>query len=188
MWAMHTKTPLVRGHEKVPTGGQVEVPAGGQIEVPTPCSSCRSGAAGPGGDGDGANHSPSPPGSSIEVCEGTHGHHLCLSTVGSYRAAAELCGTTHKTVKTGRGEVRSRRGVAAAAGRAGPQLRCGGRAGRRTGGEVCRPDLGQAVVADRSGGRLRGFGAELPPPGRRRESVVAQRTSSGSPTGGVVTG
>jgi hypothetical protein len=26
---------FVRGHEKVPTGGQVEVPAGGQIEVPT---------------------------------------------------------------------------------------------------------------------------------------------------------
>jgi hypothetical protein len=26
---------LVRGHEKVPTGGQVEVPTGGQIEVPT---------------------------------------------------------------------------------------------------------------------------------------------------------
>jgi len=26
---------VVRGHEKVPTGGQVEVPAGGQIEVPT---------------------------------------------------------------------------------------------------------------------------------------------------------
>lgn len=26
---------LVRGHEKVPTGGQVEVPIGGQVEVPT---------------------------------------------------------------------------------------------------------------------------------------------------------
>jgi cation transport ATPase len=25
----------VRGHEKVPTGGQVEVPVGGQFEVPT---------------------------------------------------------------------------------------------------------------------------------------------------------
>jgi hypothetical protein len=29
------RVPVVRGHEKVPTGGQVEVPAGGQIEVPT---------------------------------------------------------------------------------------------------------------------------------------------------------
>ncbi len=41
----------VRGHEKVPTGGQLEVSAGGQIKVSTPCSSCRSGTAGPDGDG-----------------------------------------------------------------------------------------------------------------------------------------
>ena len=58
----------------------MEVPTGGQIKVPTPCSSCRSGTAGPGGDGEGANHSSPPPGSSIEVCEGPHGHHFCLST------------------------------------------------------------------------------------------------------------
>lgn len=70
----------VRGHGKVPAGGQVEVPAGGQIKVPTPCSSCRSGTVGPGGDGEGANHSSPPPGSSIEVCEGPYGHHFCLST------------------------------------------------------------------------------------------------------------
>jgi len=30
----------VRGHEKVPTGGQVWVPAGGQVEVPAPRVSC----------------------------------------------------------------------------------------------------------------------------------------------------
>ena len=70
----------VRGHEKVPTGGQVEVSVFGQVKVSTPCSSCRSGTAGPDGDGEGANQSPSPPGSSIEVCEGPHGHHFCLST------------------------------------------------------------------------------------------------------------
>jgi hypothetical protein len=29
-------TYLVRGHGKVPAGGQVEVPAGGQVEVPAP--------------------------------------------------------------------------------------------------------------------------------------------------------
>lgn len=29
-----------RGHEKVPTGGQVEVPSFGQMKVPTLCSSC----------------------------------------------------------------------------------------------------------------------------------------------------
>ena len=71
----------VRGHEKVPTGGQVEVSVFGQVKVSTPCSSCRSGTAGPDGDGEGANQSPSPPGSSIEVCEGPHGHHFCLPTV-----------------------------------------------------------------------------------------------------------
>lgn len=69
----------VRGREKVPTGGQVEVPTGGRIEVPTPCSSCRSGTFGPSGDGEGANHTPHHPGSSIEVCEGPYGHHFHLS-------------------------------------------------------------------------------------------------------------
>jgi integrase len=69
----------VRGREKVPTGGQVEVSVFGQVKVSTPCSSCRSGTAGPDGDGEGANQSPSPPGSSIEVCEGPYGHHFCLS-------------------------------------------------------------------------------------------------------------
>lgn len=68
----------VRGHEKVPTGGQVEVSSFGRIKVSTPCSSCRSGTAGPDGDGEGANQSPSPSGSSIEICEGPHGHHFRL--------------------------------------------------------------------------------------------------------------
>lgn len=68
----------VRGHEKVPTGGQVEVSVFGQVKVSAPCSSCRSGTAGPDGDGEGANQSPSPPGSSIEVCEGPYGHHFRL--------------------------------------------------------------------------------------------------------------
>jgi len=66
------------GHGKVPTGGQVEVPSGGQVKVPTPCSSCRSGALALGGDRDGANRSRHHPGSSIEVCEGTNGHHRRL--------------------------------------------------------------------------------------------------------------
>lgn len=37
-------TAIVRGHGKVPTGGQVAVPAGGHVEVPASCSSCRAGA------------------------------------------------------------------------------------------------------------------------------------------------
>src|SRR5271157_3353667 len=100
---------LVRGHEKVPTGGQVEVPTGGQIKVPTPCSSCRSGTAGPGGDGEGANHSSLPPGSSIEVCEGPHGHHFCLSTSRVIPRRRRAVRHHPQDRQTGRGEVRSRR-------------------------------------------------------------------------------
>ena len=77
--------------------------------------------------------------------------------VGSYRGAAELCGTTHRTVKKvvekfEAGESRT------AAGRAGSQLRCGDRAGRRTCREVPGSDVGQADVADRPGRRIRGVG------------------------------
>src|SRR5277367_6810830 len=91
----------VRGHEKVPTGGQ--------IKVPTPCSSCRSGTAGPGGDGEGANHSSPPPGSSIEVCEGPHGHHFCLSTSRVIPRRRRAVRHHPQDRQTGRGEVRSRR-------------------------------------------------------------------------------
>ena len=38
--AMSEAERYVRGHEKVPTGGQVEVPSFGQMKVPTLCSSC----------------------------------------------------------------------------------------------------------------------------------------------------
>jgi hypothetical protein len=36
-WAL---SQAVRGHEKVPTGGQVGVPTGGRLEVPAPRVSC----------------------------------------------------------------------------------------------------------------------------------------------------
>ncbi len=42
---------------------------------------------------------PHRPGSSIEVCEGPYGHHLRISRGRNVSSAAELCGTTHKTVK-----------------------------------------------------------------------------------------
>lgn len=64
-----------------------------------PCSSCRSGTAGPDGDGEGANQTPSPSGSSIEICEGPHGHHFRHQQLGSCRAAAVVCGNTHRAVK-----------------------------------------------------------------------------------------
>ncbi|WNG81130.1 toll/interleukin-1 receptor domain-containing protein [Mycobacterium sp. ITM-2016-00316] len=98
----------VRGHEKVLSGGQVEVPAGGQIEVPTPCSSCRSGTVGPDGDGEGANQTP-PPGSSIEVCEGPHGHHFRLPTSRVVPRCCRPLPHHPQDRQTDREEVRSRR-------------------------------------------------------------------------------
>ena len=89
--------------------------------------------------------------------------------VGTYRGAAEMCGTTHKTVK--RVVERAEAGDARRSGRRGPQLRRGDGSGRRTGREVGGPDLGEAAAADRPRRRVRGFGAELPPPGRRAKAL-----------------
>jgi hypothetical protein len=79
--------------------------------------------------------------------------------VGTYRGAADICGTTHKTAR--RVIERSEAGEAAApgAGGAAAELRRGGRVGRQAGQGLERADLGEAVVADRSGRRLRGVGA-----------------------------
>ncbi len=80
--------------------------------------------------------------------------------LGSYRAAADECGTTHRTVKkvvdrfeADQAGVLLPRRVARA-----QQLRRGGPVGRRTRREVTCPDLGQAAAAGREGRRLRGLG------------------------------
>ena len=80
------------------------------------------------------------------------------ATLGSYRGAAELCGTTHKTVKRVV-ERRDREGAA-------PPSRSGRRDGR--GAELVeervradrRADQRQAPPAGRAGGRLRRLGAQ----------------------------
>lgn len=89
----------VRGREKVPTCGQVEVPAGGQlksppsvrrvdqelmaravtVKVPTTHRTTR--------------------GVPLKSARDRMDIISTYNQVGSYRAAAELCGTTHKTVK-----------------------------------------------------------------------------------------
>ena len=75
-------------------------PVVGQLKVRTPLQADRAflGVVGLGGDGDSANcHQLHRPGSSIE---GAYEHHYFgVRQVGSYRGAAELCGTTHKTVR-----------------------------------------------------------------------------------------
>jgi len=43
--------------------------------------------------------SPCLPGASIEVCEGTNGHHRRLPRGGHLLRAAQIAGTTHKTVR-----------------------------------------------------------------------------------------
>ena len=106
--------------------------------------------------------------------------------VGSYRGAAEICGTTHKTVRriieaheAGQLPARQGRGRNYDAGRG-----SGGAAGGDDGGA----DLGEAVAAGGAGGRLCRVGPQLPPAGRRGQSGVASGSPPGSAAGGVGAG
>src|SRR5664280_250595 len=90
----------VRGHGKVPTDGQVEVPGGGQVEVPAPLVRR-------------VVQELEPWAVTVMVPVShvtTQGAPLKLARermkiiaayqeVGTYRGAADICGTTHKTVK-----------------------------------------------------------------------------------------
>jgi hypothetical protein len=78
---------------------------------------------------------------------------------GSYRAAATLSGTTHKTVRrVVECRARRRRGPAPPA--AAEEHRRRARAGRRAGARDRRAHLGKAPLAGSPGGRRRGFGAQ----------------------------
>ena len=156
-WHVGIETPrnlVVRGHGKVPVDGQVGVPGGGQVEVPAPRSSCRSGACALGGDRDGSSQSRHHPGSSIEACVGTNEYRCCLTEVGTYRGAAEICGTTHKTVK--RVIERAEAGEAAVVVRAERPRNYDAVTDMVTKRVevVGGPDLGEAVVAGRPGRRV----------------------------------
>ena len=99
--------------------------------------------------------------------------------VGTYRGAAALCGTTHKTVK--RVIERARAGEPLRAPRRGvaEEHRRGGDGDRREGAGDRRADLGQAAAADGAGGRLHRLGPELPP-GRGRGEEARGVASGGS--------
>ena len=108
--------------------------------------------------------------------------------VGTYRGAAEMCGTTHKTVRR-----TVEQAEAGEVGRAKPGDRphnCTGVTDvvATRGRLIVRADLGEAVDAGRSGGRVCRVGAELPPAGRRSEEVVAAGSPPRSPAGGVGAG
>jgi hypothetical protein len=90
--------------------------------------------------------------------------------VGSYRGAAAICGTTHKTVRR---VVQAQLSTAA-----GPRPRghnfdavtdlVADKVAKHVGA-----DLGEAAAASGAGGRLCRVGAELPPAGGRAEAGVA---------------
>jgi hypothetical protein len=78
----------------------VEVPDGGQVEVPVPRWPCRSEGVAPGGDcGWCRVRHCTALRASIEVCEGTDGHHFGLPRGRHLPRAAAISGTTHKTVR-----------------------------------------------------------------------------------------
>jgi hypothetical protein len=76
--------------------------------------------------------------------------------IGTYRGAAEVCGTTHKTVK--RVVERSEQDLPEAAPRVRNYDTVRG-ARRRAGREVRGSDLGETATADRAGRRVRRVGA-----------------------------
>ena len=95
---------------------------------------------------------------------------------GSYRGAAEMCGTTHRTVKKVVTEELARMSGQSLPAR---KARVSNTQVVRdlVGQKVTAPrkeDLREAAAAGREGGGLRGVGSQLPAPGRRREAPVAQ--------------
>ena len=103
---------------------------------------------------------------------------------GTYRGAAALCGTTHKTVK--RVLARQQAGqVGRRPGRPAPQHRRGAGPRRREGAGHRRADQRQAPAAGGPGGGLRRLGAQPAPGGGRRRrgrgSGRAARIARGCP-------
>ena len=129
------------------------------------------------GDGGGANQSPiTTQGTPLKNARERMDVIAAYREVGSYRGAAAICGTTHKTVK--RIIERHEAGSAARGSQRAPratELRRGRRPGRGEGAEDVGADLGEAAAAGGPGGGLCGVGAELPPAGRRGEDGVAAR-------------
>ena len=106
---------------------------------------------------------------------------------GSYRGAAAIAGTTHKTVR----RVIARHEAGGAAPERAPRGRnYDGVAAlvaervEKTSGRISAKRL---LPTARGGGVWR-VGPQLPPPGRRAEGVMAPRASPGPPPGGVVAG
>jgi hypothetical protein len=107
--------------------------------------------------------------------------------VGSYRGAAQICGTTHRTVKRIVDAQLAGGQLPGTASRVHNYDGVAELVARRV-KETSGPDLSETVAAARPCRRLWRIGAKLPSPGRSAESVMAHRSSSGSSAGGVVAG
>ena len=108
--------------------------------------------------------------------------HAAYREVGTYRGAAEICGTTPKTVKRiGRGR---RAAEEAGRTRSAPQLRRRARPGGRAGRPDQGPDHRRSGCCrwPKAAGYER-FGPELPPAGGRGEDRMAAEQPPGSPPG-----
>ena len=107
--------------------------------------------------------------------------------VGSYRAAAELCGTTHKTVKRVVEKFEAGESAPPRVQRAHNYDTVAELVAERVKKSQGRMSA-KRMLPHRPRRRLRRVGTQLPPLGRRSESVVAQRASPRTTARGVVTG
>ena len=107
--------------------------------------------------------------------------------VGSFRGAAELCGTTHKTVKRVVEKFEAGETAPPRAERARNYDAVAELVAERVAKSAGRMSAKRMLPIARAAG-YEGSAAQLPPLGRGGESVVAQRESSGTPPGGVVAG
>src|SRR5262249_7980919 len=125
-------------------------------------------------------------GASIEVCEGTDGHHFGLPRGG--HLPWRRGGLRHYAQDGEAGGPPARGGGGPGGGRcARPELWEGRRAGRGAGGGGAG-DLGEAAFAGGGGGGVCGVGPELPAAGGCGQAGVAGRASPWPPPGGVVAG
>jgi hypothetical protein len=106
--------------------------------------------------------------------------------VGSYRGAAEICGTTHKTVRRVV-ERHNADGVPERKNRGHNHDNVRGLVAEQR-KEVFWPDLSEAAAAGRPCRQLPGVRGELPPLGRRGEGRVAGPASPRPPPGGMDAG
>ena len=139
------------------------------------------------GDGGGANQSPSTAqGLPLKNARERMDVIAAYREVGTYRGAAEICGTTHKTVQADHRGARGRRRGAGREGRRGRNYDEVAELVAQRVDDDRGPDLGEAAAAGGAGGRVCRVGPQLPAAGRRGEAGVAARQHAPGPAAGGV--